>query len=362
LDAHKICGLFLYVILEFIVRDYLSPIFYYFYLNLKQLTVRKILNSTLILLLAFSTNISIAQNGVQDVIDDMLIVADNFAAPGAEGAALQASAGWFSSASTLGKWQVELSVHGNALFVPNSKLNKSVRDESQFKVLRFQGNSNQLLPTVYGGDTDVIYEGSFAGRSFTFDALDGLDKKVVLHAFPQVTVGLPFKTEIALRYLPEVFINDVGISTYGVGLKHNISQYFQKRFNAEDFQLAIAATYSNFQANYKFLPLNIQIANLNRIDVNADLYNVQALGSKLYDTFEVVGGVGYTNSSFDYAFGGTGGSLGALNDALTGIGKNEGKFKGTIGFNFYANKLKVSTLFTASNLFNANVGLHYRFN
>jgi len=323
--------------------------------------VRNILKSTFILLLILSVNLSNAQNGVQDVIDDMLIVADNFAAPGAEGAALQASAGWFSSASTLNPWQIELSVHGNALFVPNSKLTK-LSSNADFKTLEFQTGQNALLPTVYGGSTDAVYVGSVAGNSFQFDALDGLDKKVVLHAFPQVTVGLPFKTEIALRYLPEVFINDVGISTYGVGLKHNISQYFQKRFNAENFQFAIVGSYSNFQANYKFLPLDIQIANLNRIDVDADLFNVQVLGSKLYDTFEVVGGVGYTNSSFDYAFGGTGGSLGALNDALLGIGNSEGKFKGTIGFNFYANKIKVSTLLTASNLFNANVGLHYRFN
>ncbi len=323
--------------------------------------MRNILNSTLILILLFSSNLTMAQGDVQDVIDDMLIVAENFAAPGAEGAALQSSAGWFSSASTLEKWQIEVSVHGNALFVPNSKLTK-LSSNRDFNVLKFQTGDNALLPTVYGGNTDAVYVGSAFGQSFEFDALDGLDKKVVFHAFPQVTVGLPFKTEIAFRYLPEIFINDVGISTYGIGLKHNISQYFQKRFNAEDFQLAIVGSYSNFTANYKFLPLDIQIANLNRIDVDADLFNVQALGSKLYDNFEVVGGIGYTNSSFDYAFGGTGGSLAALNDALSGIGKNEGKFKGTIGFNFYANKLKVSTLLTASNLFNANVGLHYRFN
>ena len=323
--------------------------------------MRKIFESTLILSLLFVTQISKAQNDVNLLIEDMLLIAENFATPGAEGATLQSTAGWFSSASTMEKWQVEFSVHGNALFVPSSKQDKIVNN-NQFNNLTISGASNALLPTVYGGDTEVVYEGSIFGEDFSFDALDGLDKKVVLHGFPQVTVGLPYKTEVAVRFMPEVYINDVGISTYGVGLKHNLSQYFQRRFDAENFQFAISGNYSNFTANYKFLPINIQIANLDRIDVDANMWNLQVIGSKLYDNFEVMGGVGYTNSNFDYAFGGTGASLPILNDQLAALGNNEGKFKGSIGFNLYANKFKVSTVFSASGIFNANVGVHYRFN
>ena len=222
----------------------------------KNITVIKILNSALILSLLLTTQISKAQEDVNLLIEDMLLIADNFAAPGAEGATLQSSAGWFSSASTLKKWQVEVSVHGNALFVPSSKLNKIVNN-NQFKILEIRGANNALLPTVYGGNTDVMYEGTIEAFGSTFDlefdALDGLDKKVVLHGFPQVTVGLPYMTEIAVRYMPEVYINDVGISTYGVGLKHNLTQYFQRRFDAENFQLALMGNYSNFTANYKLI-------------------------------------------------------------------------------------------------------------
>jgi len=307
------------------------------------------------------TQFSKAQEDVNLLIDDMLLIAENFAAPGAEGATLQSSAGWFSSASTLEKWQVEVSVHGNALFVPSSKQDKLIRN-NQFNNLTISGSTNALLPTVYGGETDAVYEGSIFGQNFEFDAIDGLDKSVVLHAFPQVTVGLPYMTEIAVRFLPEVFINDVGISTYGVGLKHNFSQYLYKRLREDDFQFALVANYSNFKADYKFTPIDIQIANLNRIDVDANMYNVQLIGSKLYDTFEVMGGFGYTNSKFDYAFGGTGGSLPILNNQLGALGNSEGKFKGNIGFNYYFNKFKFSTVLSASGLFNANVGLHYRIN
>lgn len=323
--------------------------------------MRNLLKSTLFLSLLLVTQFSKAQEDINLLIDDMLLIAENFAAPGAEGATLQSSAGWFSSASTLDKWQVEISVHGNALFVPSSKQDKLIRN-NQFNNLTIGEGSNALLPTVYGGETEAIYQGTIFGQDFEFDAIDGLNKSVVLHAFPQVTVGLPFKTEIAVRYLPEVFINDVGISTYGVGLKHNFSQYFYKRLRDEDFQFALVANYSNFKADYKFTPIDVKIANLTRIDVDANMYNLQLIGSKLYDNFEVMGGFGYTNSKFDYAFGGTGASLPTLNNQLGALGNSEGKFKGNIGFNYYFNKFKFSTVLSASGLFNANVGLHYRLN
>jgi len=334
--------------------------------------VKNLLKPTLFLSLLLTTQFSNAQDE-NKLTSELLLIAENFAAPGAEGATLQGSAGWFSSASTLDRWQVEVSVHGNALFVPSSKQNKLLSN-NDFKnlhegdnILSIQdGSPNALLPTVYGGDTDVRFvgEAKIYGQDvdLDFEAIDGLDKGVVLHAFPQVTVGLPYMTEIAVRFLPEVFINDVGISTYGVGLKHNFSQYLYKRLREDDFQFALVANYSNFKADYKFTPINLIVANLNRIKVDANMYNVQLIGSKLYDTFEVMGGVGYTNSNFDYAFGGTGGFLPLLNNELGALGNSEGKFKGNIGFNYYFNKFKFSTVFSASGLFNANVGLHYRIN
>ncbi|MCJ7757250.1 MAG: hypothetical protein MUP24_03815, partial [Gillisia sp.] len=128
------------------------------------------------LLLAFGfTN---AQSDQDLLVEDMLLIADNFAAPAAEAAAIQSSAGWFSSARDLGKWKVDISLHGNALFVPGSKQTK-LASNTDFNILNIQGSSNALLPTVFGGDTDAVFEGELLGEDFTFDAIDGLNKKVV---------------------------------------------------------------------------------------------------------------------------------------------------------------------------------------
>jgi len=316
-------------------------------------------------LLAFG--FSSAQSDQDLLIEDMLLIAGNFAAPGAEAAAIQSSAGWFSSAKDLGKWKVEISVHGNALFVPGSKQTKLAAN-ADFNILSIQGSSNALLPTVFGGDTDVVFEGNIndPGLSFDFkfDAIDGLNKKVIIHPFPQVTVGLPYGTEVALRYAPRVTINNVGVSTSGIGLKHNFAQYF-KYSRPDDFQMAAVVTYSNINIDYAYAPIEISasgvnVLKLNRIDVKADLWLLQALASKLYGDFEVFGAMGVTSSNFDYSMGGGGSLLPTLNDELGTLGGNDVKFKADLGFNYYIGNFKISSAFTAGSFFNANLGLHYK--
>jgi hypothetical protein len=313
------------------------------------------------MLLAFGfTN---AQNDEDPLIEDMLLIADNFAAPAAEAAAIQSSAGWFSSAKYLGKWKVEISLHGNALFVPGSKQTK-LASNADFNILNFQGSSNALLPTVFGGDSDAVFEGKYLGQDFDFDAIDGLNKKVIIHPFPQVTVGLPYGTEVALRFVPRVTIDDVGVSTYGIGLKHNFAQYF-KYSRPDDFQIAAVFTYSNINMDYEYVPIEIsasgvKVLELNSIDVEADLWLLQALASKLYGNFEVFGAVGVTSSNFDYSMGGGGSLLPTLNDELGALGGDDVKFKADLGFNYYVGNFKISSAFTAGSFFNANLGLHYK--
>lgn len=321
--------------------------------------------SLLVLSILFGLSSANAQSDQDLLVEDMLLIAENFATPGAEAAAVQSSAGWFSSAQDLGKWKIDLSVHGNALFVPGSKQSKLVQN-GDFNILKVQGGSNLLAPTVFGKDTDGVYEGQFLGQDFTLDALDGLDRKVIVHPFPQLTVGLPYGTEIAIRYVPEITLNDVGVSTAGVALKHNFSQYIP-RHRPEDFSISAVVAYSNIKINYAYEPIQINanglnVLNLNKVQVDANIWMAQALASKLYDTFEVFGAVGLTNSNFNYALGGGGQILPQLNNELGALGGSDLKFKADLGFNLYFDKFQLSTMLTAGSFFNANVGLHYRFN
>jgi len=314
--------------------------------------IRKLLASFFLLL----ASVSFAQE--QELIDDLLKIAGDFALPAAEGAAYQSSAGWFTSAKDMEEWQLEFSVHGNVLFVPKNKQNSSVSN-SDFNVLNIQGDSNARVPTAFGGGSEVSYEGEIFNQSFEFEALEGVNKEMLIHPFMQATVGLPYGTDLAVRFLPETEIDGVSFGTYGVGLKHNFNQY-SKFAQPEDFQFAVIVAYSKFDVGYDFKPVNIKIAELNNIDVDANLWLFELMASRRYETFEAFGALGVTSSNFEYAMGGNGPALNRINESLVALNDTKAQFKGDIGFNFYLGNFKISSMATAGKFFNFNLGLHYR--
>lgn len=305
-----------------------------------------------------------AQSDVDLFVEDMLFLADGFASPASESAAYQGTAGWFTSAAALEKWKVDVSVHGNALFVPSSKKQFTVNN-NDFKILRLMGNaSGAEIPTAFGADSDVQFEGEldYLGQTLeitNFQAIEGIDKGALVYPFVQVSVGLPLEFELGVRALPELEVDGSKFSTYGVALKHNFSQYF--RFNEpDDLQLAGIISYNLFDVKYEFTPISVeQIVNLNLIDVNANVFMAEFMASKKYGNFEIFGALGLVQSDFKYEFDGSGVGLGLINSELTALEDSEAQFKGDIGFNLLFDRFKISTMATAGNFFNINMGLHF---
>lgn len=321
--------------------------------------MKNLFKSICVFLFFIASNFLSAQNEVERVVGDLLFLADEFASPAAAGAAYQASAGWYTSGATLEPWEFEVSVHANALFIPSSRKFGTISN-SQLSLLNIKGASNARVPTAFGESSEIYYEGNILGNSFEFQAFEGVNKGFVAHPFAQITMGLPYETEVTVRALPELTVDGVNFSTYGGGIKHNFSQYF--RFNnADDIQLAAIITYSKFNVEYAFEPIDVpQVAVLDLIDVDANLWLFEALASKRYGEFEVFGALGATNSNFGYQMDGSGPFLGDVNGALETLGDSELQFKGDIGFNLYFNKFKISSMVTAGKFFNVNMGLHFR--
>ena len=293
----------------------------------------------------------------------MLFLADGFASPASESAAYQATAGWFSSARALEEWKVDVSIHGNAIFVPSSKKEFTINN-NDFNILQITGDDRAILPTAFGKGTDVQFEGEvdYAGQTIPiegFDAIDGIDKGALIYPFAQVSVGLPFGTEIGVRALPSLDIDGSEFSTYGVGLKHNFSQYF--RFNdEEDLQVAAVLAYNIFDVKYAFDPISVeQVVQLDLIDVSANVWMAEVLASKKYENFEIFGALGVAQSDFEYEFGGSGVALPLINNELVRLNDKEAQFKGDIGFNLYFDRFKISTMATAGKFVNLNLGLHF---
>ncbi|UZH54374.1 hypothetical protein JRG66_10280 [Salinimicrobium tongyeongense] len=310
----------------------------------------------------------VAQTGdnSQLFINDMLVLAKNFAQPAADGASYQASAGWFSSATALEKWDLRIAVHGNALFVPNDKKSFNLSN-SDLELLEMEGVTSASFPTAFGASTsdyfvgDVTFENPLTGgvltESVRFKGIDGINRDYVPHAFVQASVGVSAGTEITVRAMPEVAIDGVTASTYGIGAKHSLSQYFNNVY-PEDFQLAFGAAYSVLNVDYEFEPISVQnFLTMNHIVVDANLFLAEIIGSKRWSYFEVFAAAGIMNSSFDYEMGGDGIALPRVNEELGEIEGGQTQFKGDLGLNLYFSRFRLNAMLSAGDFFNANIGL-----
>lgn len=309
------------------------------------------------------------ESDVDRFIADMLTLAGNFAQPAADGAAYQAGAGWFSSAESLEKWDFRVSVHGNALFIPDDEKNFSLQN-SQLRLLEIEGAQSAEVPSAFGGFTDVYYTGEIgytdpatgdpASETIRFKAFDGIDRDYVPHAFAQVAVGLPKGTEFTLRAMPEVTIDGVTASTFGAGLKHNFNQYFRNNYPGS-FQIAAAIAYSKFFVEYDYKEITVEnLVRMNNISVDADLWMLEAIGSKRWGVFELFGALGATRSQFDYEMGGGGIALGEVNSQLKNLGEAQTQLKADLGFNLHFSVFRISAMATGGDFFNANLGLHVK--
>lgn len=310
----------------------------------------------------FTTGKSFSQALPQDAVDivnDLLVIADGFATPAAESAAYQATASWFTSARALEPWKVDVSLHANALFVPSSKKEFNVSNNDFSNLSISGGDRGAVIPTAFGSDSDVMFNGSLLGSEFSFEAIDGIDKGALFYPFAQVSVGLPYGFQLGVRALPELEVDGSNFSTYGVGLKYNISQNF--RFNKkDDLQVAAILAYDIFDVKYEFEQISVpNLVNLDLIDVSAGVWMAEVMASKRYEDFEIFGALGVAQSDFEYEFGGSGAALSFVNTNIATLNDTQAQFKGDIGFNLYFNHFKISTMATAGKYLNLNVGLHF---
>ena len=125
---------------------------------------------------------------------------------------------------------------GGTLLVPTSTL---YPDPALFEAPTvFGGEGHAIAPDINALE-QVLFDslgiplGTFSPTQLqqmadqsTFEVPPGLDLEVAPLVMPQFSMGLPFESEVLLRYMPEIDLNDYGkVTFWGLGLKHSISQY-----------------------------------------------------------------------------------------------------------------------------------------
>lgn len=224
--------------------------------------------------------------------------------------------GWYNTARPHKILGFDITASVNAGIVPISENTFDVKNiglSTGFVPTSASGPS--LTPTVAGLETPVVpmTVKDAAGHTLaSFSTPPGVNWKYVPAPTVQLGLGLPFKTEVKLRFLPKVDIGDGGdVSLWGVGVMHSIIQYLPGAKMIKLFDVSAFAGYTKITGN---IPINLQpdqatshYTNINpaiafknqflSLDVSA--LNFGVIGSITVPVLTLYGGVGYSKSSMD---------------------------------------------------------------
>ncbi len=296
---------------------------------------------------------------LDNVAGDLIFLMEEYVSPAAQATTYQSSGGWYTSAKKKALWDLEISLQGNALFVPDSKQNVLI-EESSLVNLTIQGGQTSIsIPSALGGESNVVFEGVINDDPFEFEAPEGLDQSYVNHYQLQAGLGIWKGTTLIGRYSPKIKINKTHYQVLGFGIQHSISQWIPS-LEATTFDLAGLVSYSNYNVSDEFTPANLVLGTINAINVEGESVQFNLLASKTVKSFDFTAGVGLNVSSFTYEIGGDGELLLAvLNQALTSLEDNKSNFKADLGINYSIDNISINTMLTFGKYTNLILGLNY---
>ena len=139
----------------------------------------------------------------------------------------------------------------------------------------------------------------------SFNAPKGTDWRYIPVPTAQVGIGLPFGTELKLRYIPKITVSKGDVSLWGVGLLHSIMQYIPGN-KLTPFDVSLFAGFTKLQSD---VPLGLNpdpsvsqlyvkynpatSFNNQNLKVTVQSLNISAIGSVNLKIITFYGGLGY---------------------------------------------------------------------
>lgn len=165
--------------------------------------------------------------------NDSNLLLESYLRPYSKGFGADLNSGWNNTARPYKTLGFDLRVSAAASFVPLADELFNVSDLSFEQLEILSGNST---PTIAGPDNGSrarlgkTYTNPQTGNQeelFAFDMPEGTGFPYVPAPMVQLTVGIPFDTDISLRAVPTIDVPDVDgtIDLFGVGVKHGLNQW-----------------------------------------------------------------------------------------------------------------------------------------
>jgi hypothetical protein len=256
-----------------------------------------------------------AQDGFEaillaDAADSKKLMQAYFA-PGMEGFINAMNNGWYHTAKVHKPFGFDLAIGLSGAMIPTEKELFNISALG----LKSVTSSSATASTFAGpaNTTKMIVETKIEGQdvSATFDSPEGilgdLPAKAVPAPIVQLSVGLPFKLEAMLRFVPETNIgeDDGSVKMLGLGLKKEITDWFGP-MDKTPLHVSLLAAYTTMDVNYGIadqLTGPIQVENA-LTTFNLTAFTVQAIASLNFPIINLYGGIGYNSGSASYEMSG----------------------------------------------------------
>ena len=218
------------------------------------------------------------------------------------GAGLNGS--WYNTAKPhkLGGFDITTAI--NLGFVPSSA------ETFELSSLELSSNISPSTGTVStiagpeGGSVPMTYSAEGIPLA-SFNTPPGTNWKTIPVPTAQVGIGLPFGTEIKVRFIPKINIQGGDISLWGVGLMHNITQYIPG-IKLMPFDVSLFAGYTKLKGN---VPLELEpqagypniisssiLFDNQKLSAGVEALNISAIASLNLPVLTVYGGLGYSST------------------------------------------------------------------
>ena len=290
-------------------------LFKVFVLLLKLLNQEYIMKNFILSVVTFTLTLTTASaqllGGIENILltstEDARVLAEGYTAPIGKTLAYALNSGWATSAKTHKKLGFGLTIGAAVPYVPDADL---VFTPTGLTSLDVPSGS---LPTVFGkgGDQELNFsftesylgnEIDYAGKlSFPGGLKDELPFGTLPAPIIQASVGAIFDTDVLVRFVPTIDIEDSSFKLFGFGLKHNIMQYFGP-LDKLPLNVSVLAAMSKASLEYDLSDSTFGGNSDNRnMTFEADTFTIQALASIDFPVVSVFGALGYNsgNSQFD---------------------------------------------------------------
>jgi hypothetical protein len=209
--------------------------------------------------------------------------------------------GWVHTAKTHKKLGFDITLSLNSFFIPSNAKKFSTLGLSSIT------SSSEYLPTVLGGSTSETLTVSITDDSSvfptnelnaTFIAPSGIENELSLDMLVtpniQIGIGLPFKTDLIVRYVPTTSSKSTNISLKGVGIKHNLLQHFGPADKIPLVDLSLLIAYSNYSIDYDFQKTSTLAGVGQRATIDMNNYTAKLISSIDLKLITFYASIGYS--------------------------------------------------------------------